>query len=240
MGGGVRFVDDAGEPTTLPNGAASGFAFFADGVELLDTWDVAGLSGTHSTDYRLDAVDVPVEHIVPLQGRTLVVDSPLYRFSVFGALALGVSMVMVGLGERAIDELVDLAAKVPQGSTRGIGERATTQVALARADADLRAARALVADEVGKAWEHVTETGRVDDASRTGLRLAANHAAQAAVRAVDACYTNAGGTAVYKTSALQRVFRDVHVASQHAMVSERIYEPIGRHRFGLETDLRVL
>lgn len=240
MGGGVRFVDRHGEPTTLPDGAASGFAFFADGVELLDTWDVAGLAGTHSTDYRVEGAEVPFSHIVPVQGRTLVVDAPLYRFSVFGALALGVSMVMVGLGQRAIDELVDLAAKVPQGSTRGLGQRATTQVTIARADAGLRAAKAFVADEVGKAWASVNETGRVDDASRTGLRLAANYAAESAVRTVDACYTSAGGTAVYKTSALQRVFRDVHVASQHAMVSERIYEPIGRHRFGLETDLRVL
>ena len=43
-----------------------------------------------------------------------------------------------------------------------------------------------------------------------------------------------------KRSAMQRVFRDVHVAAQHAMVSERIYEPVGRFRFGLETDLRPL
>ena len=240
MGGGVRFVDEAGEPTTLPNGSRTGFAFFADGVETLDTWHVAGLEGTASTDYRVDGVAVPFDHIVPMENRALVVDEPLYRFSVFGALALGVSMVMVGLGERAVVELVELAGKVPQGSSRGLGARATAQVELARADAALRSARAFVADVVGSAWEQVEADGRFDDESRVDLRLAANHAAEAAVRAVDACYTTAGGTAVYKTSALQRVFRDIHVASQHAMVSTRIFEPIGRHRFGLETDLRPL
>ena len=240
MGGGVRFVDAAGEPTEFANGSRAGFAFFVPGVELLDTWHVAGMEGTASTDYRVEDMEIPLEHIVPMDQRVLEVDAPLYRFSVFGALALGVSMVMVGLGERAVDELIDLAAKVPQGSTRGLGERATAQIDIARAEAGLRAARALVEDVVGTAWDEVVDAGRVSDESRVALRMAANHAAEAGVAAVDRCYRTAGGTAVYKRSAMQRVFRDVHVAAQHAMVSERIYEPVGRFRFGLETDLRPL
>jgi alkylation response protein AidB-like acyl-CoA dehydrogenase len=240
MGGGVRYVDGAGTPVELANKSRTGFAFFHGGVELLDTWDVAGMQGTASTDYRVDDVEIPLDHIVPLDQRVLEIDAPLYRFSVFGALALGVSMVMVGLGERAVEELAKLAEKVPQGSGRGLGERATAQVELARADASLRAARALVTDVVGTAWDDVVATGRVSDANRIALRLAANHAAESSVAAVGRCYKTAGGAAVYKRSPLQRVFRDVHVAAQHAMVSERIYEPIGRHRFGLDTDLRPL
>lgn len=240
MGGGVRYVDGAGEPVELANGSRTGFAFFHHGVELLDTWHVAGLEGTASTDYRVDDAEIPLAHIVPLDQRVLEVDGPLYRFSILGSLALGVSMVMVGLGERAVDELATLGAKVPQGSTRGLAERATAQIEIARADAELRAARAFVADVVGTAWEEVLAAGRVSDESRVALRAAANHAAEAGVTAVERCYRTAGGTAVYKRSALQRVFRDVHVAQQHAMISERIYEPVGRFRFGLETDLRPL
>ena len=240
MGGGVRYVDEAGESVELASGSRTGFAFFHAGVDLLDTWNVAGMEGTASTDYRVEDLEIPLEHIVPLDQRVLEVDGPLYRFSVFGALALGVSMVMVGMGERAVDELTKLAAKVPQGSGRGLGERATAQVDIARAEAGLRAARTLVTDVVGTAWDEVVADGRVSDESRVALRMAANHAAEASVGAVDRCYKTAGGTAVYKRSPMQRVFRDVHVAAQHAMVSERIYEPIGRHRFGLDTDLRPL
>lgn len=240
MGGGVRYIDAAGEPTELANGSRTGFAFFHAGVELLDTWHVAGMEGTASTDYRVDDREIPLTHIAPMDQRVLEVDGPLYRFSIFGALALGVSMVMIGLGERATSELALLASKVPQGSGRGLGERATAQVDMARADARLRAARALVADVVGTAWDEVLAHGRVSDDSRVALRMAANHAAEAGVDAVDRCYRTAGGTAVYRRSPLQRVFRDVHVAAQHAMVSERIYEPVGRYRFGLDTDLRPL
>lgn len=36
------------------------------------------------------------------------------------------------------------------------------------------------------------------------------------------------------------MFRDVNVAAQHAMVAGRILEPLGRMRFGLEADTRLL
>ncbi|MEM8706555.1 MAG: acyl-CoA dehydrogenase family protein [Actinomycetota bacterium] len=235
MGGGVRVVDAAGAPAQLPDGGRVGFAFF-DRVELLDTWQVSGLQGTHSTDYRVDDLPVPLDHIVSMDRRSLVVDEPLYRFSTFGALALGVSMTMVGLAERAIEELTLLAGKVPQGSAKGLAHRAPVQADLARSIAAVRGARAYVADEVGRAWDDVLETGRVTDERKVALRLAANAAAEAAIGAVDRCYTAAGGEAVYRRSPLQRVFRDVHVASQHAMVAARVFEPLGRFEFGLETD----
>ena len=119
MGGGVRIVDAEGSPAALPDGGRVGFAFFAE-VEELDTWHVSGLQGTHSTDYRVDNVHVPLERIVSMDRRSLVVDTPLYRFSTFGALALGVAMTMVGLAERAIEELTLLADKIPQGSSKGL------------------------------------------------------------------------------------------------------------------------
>ena len=240
MGAGVRIVDRAGAPTELPGGGRVGFAFVPEGVELLDTWHVSGLQGTASTDYRIDGAEIALDHVVAMDRRRLVVDEPLFRFSTFGALALGVAMVMVGLAERAIDELVLLADKVPQGSSRGLAARAPVQLDLARAQAEVGAASAYVDEQVGRAWDQVVANGRVEDEQRVGLRLAANHAAECAIDAVDRCYRAAGGAAVYRTSPLQRVFRDVHVASQHAMVAPRVFEPLGRYRFGLETDLGAL
>jgi alkylation response protein AidB-like acyl-CoA dehydrogenase len=87
------------------------------------------------------------------------------------------------------------------------------------------------ADEVGRSWDEVVASGRVTDERKVALRLA-----ESALGAVDRCYTSAGGEAVYRRSPLQRVFRDIHVASQHAMVAARVYEPLGRFGFGLETE----
>jgi alkylation response protein AidB-like acyl-CoA dehydrogenase len=49
-------------------------------------------------------------------------------------------------------------------------------------------------------------------------------------------YHAAGGSSIHESSPLQRVFRDVHVVTQHGMVAERTYETVGRMALGLPTD----
>jgi alkylation response protein AidB-like acyl-CoA dehydrogenase len=167
-----------------------------------------------------------------------VVDSPLYRFSFLGALGIGVATVTLGLARRAIDELVALAEKVPAGSSRGLAERATVQAELATAEAAVRSASAFARETVAECWDAAAEHGSMTDEHRRLLRLAANNAAERSAHAVELCYRAAGGTAVYETSSLQRVFRDVNVATQHGMIAPRLLEPLGRMRFGLPTDTR--
>ncbi len=235
VGGGVRVVDDEGQSAALPGGGRAPFVYFRkDEVELLDTWQVSGLKGTGSTDYVVDDVVVPDGRWVSMTGEDPVVDGPLYRFSLLGALAVGVASVTLGLASRAVDELVALGSKVPDASRRTLAERATVQADLAQADANVRSARAFVSETVAGCWESA-EAGEIADEHRRLLRLAANNAVERSAAAVDLCYRAGGGTAVYRTSPLQRIFRDVHVATQHAMTAPRMMEPLGRMLFGLPT-----
>lgn len=241
IGGGCRVVDADGAPAPLPDGTVAPFVFFpADEVELIDTWHVSGLRGTGSGDYAVHAAAVPSGRWVQI-GSTPVVDRALYRFSFLGALAVGISAVALGLARRASDELVEMAGgKRPQGSSKTLAERAVVQEAIASADARRRAARLLLDGAVADAWAVAERGGGVDAPSRVGLRQAATHATQTAAESVDVCYHAGGGAAVYTSSPLQRVFRDVHVATQHAMVAPRTMEVVGRARLGLPTDVRQL
>ena len=82
--------------------------------------------------------------------------------------------------------------------------------------------------------------GTLSDEQRRVIRLAATHAMSTSAQVVDRMYTAAGGVAVYEDSALQRVLRDAHVATQHAITSPRTFELAGRLRLGLETDTAQL
>lgn len=241
FGGGARVVDARGAPARTAEGAGAVFVFVPIiEVTLLDTWFAAGLRGTASTDYELHDVFVPEGRWMPLDVGARRIDSPLYRFSTFGALALGVAAVTLGLGRRAIDELAVVGDRRPVGSSRSLAERPTVQAELARAEAAVGAAGSFVGDVVAEASAQTAADGRVSPDNRRRLRLAACHAAEASSEAVGRCYHAAGAAAVYEDSPLQRVFRDVNVATQHAMVAPRMLEPLGRMRFGLETDIRSL
>lgn len=241
IGGGVVVVDAEGEPTTTADGSPAPFVFFdpAD-VELLDTWHVSGLKGTGSTHYSVHDAFVPEGRWAQLVGASPVVDGPAGSFSFFGALACGVTAVAIGLAQRAVEELINVGAKKPQSSSKSLSERAVVQSELATAQAAVGQARSYLLSVSDRAWDAIVTGGAVDDDLRVELRLAATAGMKRAVEAVDLCYTAAGGAAVYNTSALQRVFRDVHVASQHAMVAPRTLEPLGRFGFGLPTSLATL
>ena len=241
FGGGVRAVASDGDPTPLSGGGGLTFAFFdLEDVHFLDTWHVSGLRGSASTDYEVVDAFVPNGRWVALDTRQVAVDAPLFNYPTMGALACGVASVAVGLGRRAIDEVVLLAAKVPQGSSRTLAERPVVQAQVAEAEGALRAGWSFLRDAVAEAWDELESTGRAGDEQRRVLRLAAVQATRAGARAVDLCYHAGGGTSVYETSPLQRVFRDVHVATQHGMVADRMLEPIGRMRFGLDTNTSLL
>ena len=210
-------------------------------VQFADNRYAAGLRGTGSTDFMVSSAFVP-------DGRSLQpgitktrIDTPLCHFPNFGLLAAGLASVALGIGRRAVDELVSLATQhSPTMSRQTLAETAIVQIELARAEATVSSARAFLHDEVGRAWSTVSAGDRVDVQNRARLRLACHHAAAESAAATDRAFTVAGGAAVYSSSPLQRCLRDIHVATQHAMLSPRTLETFAKIRLGLPTDLALL
>ena len=237
IGGGTVVVDAEGDRAPRADGLDAPFVFFrADEVELLDTWDVMGMRATGSTDYQVSDVFVPEGRWAQPQNGKPVVDAALYRFPFLPALALGVCSVSLGLARRAHDEFLDLAgAKRPAQSRRTLAERPVVQAEVSEAEVAYRSARSFVRQQVAEA-STAAEAGPLTDGQRRDLRLAATNATLRSTAAVDLMYHAAGGSSVYRHAPFERVFRDAHVATQHAMVSSRTLEVLGRVALGLPTD----
>ena len=104
---------------------------------------------------------------------------------------------------------------------------------VALAESSLRAARSLFYEDIETAWEEAqTTVGSLE--TRRLLRTSTVHAVTTAISIIDRMYTTVGGSSVYEESALQRHFRDVHVASQHMMVAEPVMELAGRVMSGID------
>jgi alkylation response protein AidB-like acyl-CoA dehydrogenase len=234
IGGGCVLVED-GEPLKNSAGFPRNHMLFfpADQVRSLDTWHVSGLSGTGSTAFEVKDLFVPERHAAGVLVKTLP-DRPLYRFPAFSPLAQGIGAVALGIARAALDEAIRVAGEKRRGGAAApLAERPHTQIEIARAEARLRAARALFYQTIDAAWDAAQSPAPVPlDLSRD-MRLAVNHAVSESAAVVDAMYTLAGGTSVYATSPLQRHFRDIHVATQHFMVSPNILETAGRLYLGL-------
>jgi alkylation response protein AidB-like acyl-CoA dehydrogenase len=211
--------------------------FERDQVQLLDTWHAVGMKGTGSGDFEVVDALVPKDRCVALIGTKPRITRPLYAFPVFGLLALCVAAVALGNARGAIEDLLTLADhKIPTGSRRPLAERASTQMELAKAEGQLRAARAYLYEAAQAAFEVATQSGSLSLEDRANLRIAATHAARTSADVVRTLYDLGGGTSVYETCPLQRRFRDAHVATQHLMVAPGTYELAGRALLGVEAD----
>jgi alkylation response protein AidB-like acyl-CoA dehydrogenase len=202
-----------------------------------DTWHTGGMRGSGSLDYSVTEAFAPASHTMQPGVTPPVVDTGLSRFPNFTLLAAGVSAVGLGVGRHALDELNDLAqGKKPQYSSRTLAQNSFTQIELARAEAQLRSARAFLLDELGNAWATIAEGSAVTIEQRTAIRLAATHAATVGASVADDAFTLAGGTAVYDTSVLGRCMRDAHVVTQHIQTAPKLNEKIGQLLLGQDTD----
>jgi alkylation response protein AidB-like acyl-CoA dehydrogenase len=241
MGG--CLVERDGEVAKLESGAPDIrlLLFPAREVTIHDTWNVAGLRGTGSHDIEVSERLCPPQRSVSLISDSPRAAGPLYAFPVFGLLALSIAAVGLGIARAAVEELVAVAGvRVPTGGKRSLAERPDAQSRVARAQAALSAARALIDRNIEAAWGAAVDSGEVSVEMRAGLRLAATHAIGAARDVTDAMYELGGGSAIYDTNPLQRHMRDVHVATQHMLVAPSTWELAGRSLLGQPLDASQL
>lgn len=242
IGAGCRVVDEDGATAPREDGLVMPYVFFpAHEVEFIDTWHVAGLAGTGSCDYEVSEVFVPEGRWVQMGIDEPVRHNTLSRFSFYGLLACGVAACAIGIGRRAIDELAALADhKKPQGGSRTLSERSQVQADVAIAEAKLSSAWSYMRETTAGAWATAEDGNSLTLEHKRLLRLSATHATQTAAEVAEMMYKAGGGAAVYKTSPLQRTFRDAFVATQHAMVAPRTFDTYGRLRLGIDTNTKQL
>ena len=209
--------------------------------EVVDTWHVAGLRGSGSHDVRVEDVFVPERMMTAVSARGLVASGALFRMPVFSRLAYNKVGVATGIARAAVDHFTALAsAKTPRGSRNLLRERATAQLAVAEAEAQLRSARAWVFESLAEIWEIAVAGGHVSKKQRALLQLACSNAAAASIRAVELVHSAAGASANFRSSPLERCMRDVRVVPQHIMVSPQWIEAAGRVLLGLDSQSPLL
>ena len=200
----------------------------AEHWEIRDTWHTFGLRGTGSHHVALTDVLVPDENFLEFPfGASFAPDPIFAKFP--KVIVLAHAAVAVGIAEGAIMDLVELAgAGVEQlFMSAPLVETERFKEGLARLDAELSAARALLEAQIACLWQKPERTPAKDLADLAEQLQAAVWIDAACVRVAEGCFELAGSRAVYESSSLQRRLRDLHVAAQHAAVRPRHYVTAG-------------
>ncbi len=227
---------DGDKPMRTPAGVPMTRIFWvpAESATILDTWHVLGLRGTGSHDFTLADVFVPETRSVattdPPREKGLLYDPRLHLSWIWTATVGNA----IGIARGALDTFTELASrKSTTMSTALLRDRPLVQARVAEAEAILSAVRAYVQAAVGDLWTRAYQGQSDLDAAAVQARLAITHGMHEAVRTVDLVFHAAGTNAVYERNPLERHFRNIHVAVQHAAGLPAHMEAAGKALLGL-------
>lgn len=188
-------------------------------VELQGNWDVLGLEGTASLDYRLEQVFVPEAATFLFAAPTLRRGPAYFRCGVIALTAVGHAGFALGVARRALDEWMEIArTKARMGASGFLKESEAFRLGLGRAESRLRACWAWLRESFAGLEAAIATSGDVDVPRINHARQATVFATQEAAEIVRSAYLSAGTTAL-RSGPLQRCFRDIHAASQHFFAS---------------------
>jgi alkylation response protein AidB-like acyl-CoA dehydrogenase len=179
-----------------------------------------GLVGTGSHDYRVDGQEVDAAFTFPLLEAVALRGGPRYGIGLFGIVASGHAGFALGVGKRALHEVIEIAAsKLRMGSFETVAAQQRFQYELAMHDAAMRAARAYVVESFAAAEAMAARGDPVPLVDGQRLRQATTYATKVAADAARFAYTFAG-TEALRPGVLQRAFRDIHAGTQHIYVED--------------------
>lgn len=207
-------------------------------AEVIDNWHVAGLQGTGSLDFSLDGVFVPKEQTYDL-GAPAARGGDLFRLGMPAFVSNEVPSLAIGLGRRAIDDMIELAtrtARFPGGPT--VSERAVFHEELGRAETRIRAARAGHREAMAAAWESAEDGAMPSQEQQLNITTASVYAVETCADVVSDLFRYSGARGLALTSPMQRHLRNSLAARQHLALSEENYEVAGRHLLESAKDRR--
>jgi indole-3-acetate monooxygenase len=241
--GGMSAVHDTdGTPVTTDAGLPQLVLAIwpADQARIIDTWDGLGLRGTGSGDFSVTDIFVPQEQVNPGFYGPPTYDRPLFKLKELpevghGAHALGIASAAVGSFAAIVN------GKPAPGSSRqqAMGHQQAHQIAFARADVLVRAARTLLHETTRLAYAAAAEHPELPMDLRVRLREANIFAVRSAKEAVGLIFDMAGSSAVYRGRVIEQAFRDISTAANHTNYMETAYTAIGSYYLTRDSEAGV-
>jgi alkylation response protein AidB-like acyl-CoA dehydrogenase len=200
----------------------------SQGLSIKDTWDVLGMRATRSDDTILDGVFMPDAHIA----HKVPAGMPdLFVLCVFGWVQPGFASVYLGIARRALDLAVANAKKrTSLAVSRSMAYHPEIQHTIADMAIELESITAHL-DRIADDWSN-----GVDHGHNWPLKLVAmkHKVVEGAKAIVDGAMAVSGGTGMFKTSELERMYRDVRCGGFHPANGFLVHEIVGKTALGID------
>ncbi|MBN9488522.1 MAG: acyl-CoA/acyl-ACP dehydrogenase [Alphaproteobacteria bacterium] len=200
----------------------------AKGYRIVETWDTLGMRATRSDDVLLESAFVPDKYMA----RTLPAGgADAFIVAVFAWALMGFANIYCGIARRACDlTLPTVKGKSSMGLTRSMAYHPGVQHGVAEMMMALDTIAPLL-DHVATEWSTGVDHGAAWPAKIVSAKL---HAVETCWKIVDQAMDLSGGTGMFKSSELERLFRDARCGRFHPANSILTHEIVAKTALGID------
>src|SRR5665213_1213851 len=214
-----------------------------------DTWFVAGMKGTGSNTIIAKDVFVPEHRFLPYPAafagsyRTEHTDEIVYRVALVPVTILILVGSQLGMAQAALDYVIEKASVRGVTHTNYTKQTESVGFQILVADAAMKIETALLhAYRAADDLDACAAAGRHPDlTARARVRADSALVAKYCREAVEILVSAHGTSSMADSNRLQRLWRDVHVASRHAITEWQVnLEIYGKALLGVESNITPL
>ena len=217
-------------------------------IEIKDNWHVMGLTGTGSKTVVCHDLFIPAHRRVTFAELVTgnspgyqALQSNLFRYPLLSLIAHGISTPALGALSGSLDIFLDSMngrmsrGAVVLGGTR-IKDFQAVQMRVGRAAANLKAAKAMLFDQLAESHAKVVERGEVLNVrDRLDNRITQAKVVELSVDGLDELFGAVGGQGIHTSQHIQRAWRDAHAIAHHISFNwDALSAMYGQHLLGLD------
>lgn len=204
----------------------------AEGLEIVENWDVLGMRATQSHDTNLDGVFVPDDYIARVvPAGAAGIDQ--FVISIFAWALFGFANIYYGMAERAIEMTVaSLQKRKSLALTRTYAYHPDYQHELAEMVIEF--------EGIGPHIEKIADdwSNGVDYGAEWGLKIVAAkyHAVEGAWKIIDEALELGGGFGIFRASGMEQLWRDARLGRMHPTNGAVTREFVSKTTLGINPD----
>jgi len=195
------------------------FIFLKDEVFIYNDWHTTGMIATASHSFEVTNLQVPANRRFTIEAATAVLNNPIYQYPFLQFAEATLTVNVSGMAMRFADlcEILFAGRTGHKNFTSAMLD--ALQQKLDTAKQQLHTARQRFYTAVHQSWQACL-TGNAAGSLLFEHVSATSHAlAQACLQAVDALYPFCGLAAADSRTEINRVWRNIHTASQHSLLT---------------------
>jgi alkylation response protein AidB-like acyl-CoA dehydrogenase len=210
---GVALQNEDGSPVMRS------FIFLKEEVFIYNDWHTTGMVATASHSFEVNKLQVPANRCFSIGASTAVLNNAVYQYPFLQFAEATLTVNLSGMAVRFVDLCEILFAERIKRKNLRYTMTDALQQKLNAAKQQLHSARQQFYNSIQQSWHACLSGNAADELLFGQVSTASRVLTLTALQSVDALYPFAGLAAADSRTEINRVWRNLHTASQHSLLT---------------------